>query len=125
MRGGVIIYYQRLKDLREDKDKDQTEIADIIKMSTRQYGLYERGKTDIPLEKALLLAEYYDVSLDYIAGRTNYKKGLNKSNLTTDETNILNKYHTLSDVRKAKITERLEMLCEEQQQENRKQKGVV
>lgn len=125
MRGGVIIYYQRIKDLRDDKDKVQPEIADIIKMSNKQYARYERGEVDIPLEKALLLAEYYDVSLDYIAGRTNYKKGLNKSNLTPDETDILNKYHTLSDVRKAKITERLEMLCEEQQQENRKQKGVV
>lgn len=49
-------------------------MADLIEVSVNHYGKYERGEIDIPFSKAIKLAEYYNVSLDYIAGRTNDKK---------------------------------------------------
>lgn len=68
-------YYQRLRDLREDKDKAQKEVAAILDITPQQYSLYEIGKREIPFHLAIKLAIYYDVSLDYIAGRTNKKGG--------------------------------------------------
>ncbi|MDE5768533.1 MAG: helix-turn-helix domain-containing protein [Oscillospiraceae bacterium] len=61
-------YYQRLKDLKEDLDLTQKQVAELIGVSPNHYGKYERGETDIPLEKAVILAKYYHVSLDYLAG---------------------------------------------------------
>lgn len=66
-------FYQRLKDLKEDNDLTQRYVADLIEVSVNHYGKYERGEIDIPFSKAIKLAEYYNVSLDYIAGRTNDK----------------------------------------------------
>ena len=60
--------YQRLKDLREDADKSQEEIARIIGTSQSYYAQYENGKRSIPFERMVALAIYYNVSLDYIAG---------------------------------------------------------
>ncbi|MDE5753757.1 MAG: helix-turn-helix transcriptional regulator [Oscillospiraceae bacterium] len=67
-------YYQRLRDLKEDADLTQKQVAELIGVSTNHYGKYERGETDIPLEKAVILAKHYHVSLDYLAGLTNYKE---------------------------------------------------
>lgn len=67
-------YYQRLKDLREDKDLRQKDVAEILQITTQQYSLYERGDREIPFHHAITLAKFYNVSLDYIAGLTNSKK---------------------------------------------------
>lgn len=66
-------YYQRLRDLREDKDKKQKDIAAIIKTSQSYYAQYENGKRQVPFDRIIELAKYYDVSLDYIAGLTDKK----------------------------------------------------
>ncbi len=60
--------YQRLKDLREDADKSQEEIAQIIGTSQSYYAQYENGKRSIPFDRMVTLAVYYNVSLDYLAG---------------------------------------------------------
>ena len=60
--------YQRLKDLREDADKSQDEIAKIIGTSQSYYAQYENGKRAIPFDRVIALAKYYNVSLDYLAG---------------------------------------------------------
>ena len=65
--------YPRLRDLREDADLTQKQAADLIGVSMNHYGKYERGETDIPLEKAIILAEFYHVSLDYLAGIIKHK----------------------------------------------------
>lgn len=65
--------YYRLKDLREDHDKTQKEIAKIIGTSRQNYQKYEKGLFDIPFERVIILANYYGVSFNYIAGRTNNK----------------------------------------------------
>lgn len=69
-------YYPRLKDLREDSDKTLKEIAEIINTTYQYYQKYEKGIRDIPFERIIKLADYYNVSIDYIAGRTN-KKDIN------------------------------------------------
>lgn len=68
------MYLRRLKDLREDKDLKQKDIANILKIKQQQYSLYETGKRDLPFELAIILAKFYDTSLDYIAELTNNKK---------------------------------------------------
>lgn len=68
-------YYQRLKDLREDQDKTQKEIAALIETTPQQYSLWERGVREIPFHNVIKLAIHYNCSIDYIAGLTNKKKG--------------------------------------------------
>lgn len=65
---------KRLKDLREDKDKYQEDIAKILNITRQQYGLYEIGKRTLPLDCLDKLADYYNTSTDYILGRTNIKE---------------------------------------------------
>ena len=68
------MYLRRLKDLREDKDLKQKDIANILKIKQQQYSLYETGKRDLPFELAIILTKFYNTSLDYIAELTNNKK---------------------------------------------------
>ena len=65
------MYFQRLKDLREDKDLRQEDVAEILGISQTVYSRYERGFQTIPVIHLLKLADYYQVSTDYILGRTN------------------------------------------------------
>ena len=67
------MYFQRLRDLREDMDMNQTQIADILGIKQTVYSRYERGFQTIPVEHILVLADFYGVSTDYIFGRTNNK----------------------------------------------------
>ncbi|MBE6144022.1 MAG: helix-turn-helix transcriptional regulator [Firmicutes bacterium] len=67
------MYLQRIKDLREDRDLTQTDIAKILHITQQQYSLYESGKREMPLEYIITLSNIYNVSLDYIVGRTNIK----------------------------------------------------
>lgn len=67
-------FYQRLKDLREDAEKSQKDIAEILGMKQQQYARYESGKQEIPFHHVIVLARYYKVSLDYIAGLKNELK---------------------------------------------------
>ena len=66
--------YQRLRDLREDKDMPQRAVAKVLEITTQQYSLYERGEREIPFHHVITLAKFYDVSIDYIAGLTSNKK---------------------------------------------------
>ena len=63
--------YERLKDLREDRDMTQTQLAEILGMKQQQYSEYERGFREMPMRIYVVLAKFYNVSLDYIAGLTN------------------------------------------------------
>lgn len=68
------MYLQRLRDLREDADLNQTAVADYLGIQQTVYSRYERGARTIPLELLIRLAEFYNVSLDYLVGRTNNMK---------------------------------------------------
>ncbi|MDE5984096.1 MAG: helix-turn-helix domain-containing protein [Eubacterium sp.] len=61
-------YINRLKDLREDKDLKQAEIAVVLNRTRQQYQLYESGKRKLPIEKLIILCKFYNVSADYILG---------------------------------------------------------
>lgn len=65
---------KRLKDLREDKDLMQKEVADILNTTQQQYSKYENGIRLIPIDKLNILANFYQTSIDYIVGRTNIKE---------------------------------------------------
>lgn len=67
----------RIKDLRDDLDLKQKELADILGISQRTYSHYENGTRKIPLDILVALADYYNCSTDYMLGRTR-KKGINK-----------------------------------------------
>jgi transcriptional regulator with XRE-family HTH domain len=60
--------YERIRGLREDRDLNQQDIADIINVSQSTYSRYESGYLDVPSEVLIALAKYYDVSVDYILG---------------------------------------------------------
>ena len=72
------MYLKRLKDLREDKDLLQKDIADLLSIKQQQYSLYETGKRDLPLELAIILSDFYNTSIDYIVGKTNIKQPYKK-----------------------------------------------
>ena len=63
-------YYPRLKDLREDNDKTQKQVAEILFITQQQYSLYEKGYREIPSSALITLANFYGVSVDYILGLT-------------------------------------------------------
>ena len=69
-------FYQRLRDLREDADRSQTQIAEILGMKQQQYARYENGTQEIPFHHVIDLARYYNVSLDYLAGLIDVPKKL-------------------------------------------------
>lgn len=65
-------YYPRLKDLREDRDLSQQQVAEYLEMKQPQYSRYERGYRDIPTDVLIRLARFYHTSTDYILGLTNH-----------------------------------------------------
>ena len=67
-------YYPRLRDLREDHDLSQQQIADKLGCSQRVYSNYERGELDIPTEILIKLADFHKVSVDYLLERTDKKE---------------------------------------------------
>ena len=69
-------YYQRLKDVREDNDKTQKEIAEYLCMDQSNYAKYENGKNMMGIDKYIKLAKYYNISLDYLAGIVDSPKKL-------------------------------------------------
>ncbi len=75
------VNFNRLKDLREDKDLNQSEIAKVLKTTQQQYSKYEIGIRLIPIDKLNILADFYKTSIDYIVGRTNIKKPYPKNKI--------------------------------------------
>lgn len=65
--------FVRLRDLREDKELKQSDIAKLLHMSQQQYSLYETGKRELPMSMFITLAKFYGVSLDYLAGLSDKK----------------------------------------------------
>ncbi len=67
------IFLKRLRDLREDNDLTQQQIADILGTSQTMYARYERGANEMPVRHLITLADYYHINLDYLIGRTDVK----------------------------------------------------
>ena len=69
--------FQRIQDLRTDADMSEKQLSEILHISQRSYSHYETGSRNIPVEMLIRLANYYDISVDYLVGRTD-KKEMNK-----------------------------------------------
>ena len=102
--------YNRIKDLREDSDKTQQELADYLGTSSQHYGKYELGHAEIPFERAIALAKYYGVSLDYLAGLTNSKKGMSKGELTEKQQRLLDIADSFTNEEKSRALELLKAI---------------
>ena len=66
--------YPRIRDLREDRDLNQTQVASMLGMSQTGYSKYETGENDIPTTILIKLARFYNTSIYYLLGETNQKK---------------------------------------------------
>ena len=66
--------YRRIRDLREDRDLTQKQIGEVLSCSQRVYSNYERGELDIPTDILIKLADFHNVSVDYILNRTDRKE---------------------------------------------------
>ncbi len=71
-------HYQRLRDLREDRDLKQIDVANILKIEQTQYSRYERGVQMMGIDKYIVLAKFYNVSLDFLTGLINSPEPLDR-----------------------------------------------
>lgn len=117
-------FYQRIRDLREDADKTQTEIATYLGTTAQYYGKYEKGEREIPFSRAVQLANFYDVSLDYLAGRTNLPKNPHGIAIAEDALLVLQKYNALTERNKGKLEQFLDTLSEQQAQQKETRSSV-
>ena len=76
--GLIVAYYKRIRDLREDHDLTQRQLANYLNITQPQYFRYEQGYRDIPTDLLIALANLYKTSTDYILGRTNNPAPPNK-----------------------------------------------
>ncbi len=87
---------KRIRDLREDNDYTQADIAKILNITRPQYNLYELGDRKIPIDKLQILAEFYNVSIDYILERTNCKKITQSEIVHAKYSKLIEYYNRLS-----------------------------
>lgn len=68
------MYIKRIREIREDNDLLQKDVADILKITKQQYQLYESGKRDFPIDLLIVFSKYFNISLDYIVELSNTKE---------------------------------------------------
>ncbi len=106
--------YRRIRDLREDADKTQTDIAKYLGTTAQYYGKYENGEREIPFARAIKLADYYGVSLDYLADRTSAKNNYSCDFLTDDEKKVVLQFIDISERNREKVEKLADMFSEEE-----------
>ena len=109
-------HYYRIRDLREDSDLTQEQLCQKLYMHKTTYTNYEQGKHTVPLDFAVLIANFYNVSLDYIAGRSNFRNDDIKSQLSKDEIELIQKFSQLSERNKGKVEQFLDNLFEQERE---------
>ena len=105
-------HYQRIRDLREDSDLTQEALCKKLYMHKTTYTNYEQGKHTVPLDFAVQLADFYQVSIDYIAGRTNFPQGMP---VVAEETDCPKYFSDLTERNKGRVEQFVEQLYEQQQ----------
>ena len=108
----IMAYYRRIKELREDSDKTQKEVAEYLVTPYQYYAVYEKGGSEISFERAIMLAKYYNVSLDYIAGLTNNKRGLSAGDLSPKQQELLSVTESLTEEEKRRFVLLLKVFSE-------------
>ena len=101
--------YERIRDLREDADLTQKNVADSLFMHLTQYRRYETGERELPLSVAVRLAEKYKVSLDYLSGISSIKEP-NEWGLSPEEQRLIESFRSLNDLQKGRVLERVDVL---------------
>lgn len=96
--------FKRIKDLREDNDLLQKDIAGILGISQQYYSEYENGKRTITISHLITLAKYYDVSIDYLVGLSNFKDENKKTNNLHKQHKIIRFYFIIFCFSNKKIT---------------------
>ncbi len=109
-------HYHRIRDLREDRDLTQDALCKELNMHKTTYTNYEQGKHSVPLDFAVILADYYNVSVDYIAGRTDCTRSVACSKLTPDEEMIIKMFLRLSERNKGRVEQFMEQLYDKQKE---------
>ena len=119
-------HYQRIRDLREDMDLTQEQLCKKLYMHKTTYVNYEHGNCKVPFEFAVTLAEFYNVTLDYLAGRTNIKEKFISDRMrkftpppetkqfSPEELKLIEQYRTLNKRNKDRLEDFLEILEETQ-----------
>ncbi len=107
------MHYTRLKDLREDSDLKQSELCEKINISKNTYVNYEQGKREPPFELIIKLAKFYEVSIDYISGKTNNKKGIYQSDLSEREQKLISMFREMTREEQGRLLERAEIIIED------------
>ena len=105
--------YKRIRELREDKDLTQKQVADKLYMHLTQYRRYESGERAIPLETAISIAKMYNASHDYLAESTDIKKSDCIFKLTENENHLISKFRNLNEINQGRLLERLDYLISE------------
>lgn len=113
----IMQHYTRIRDLREDKDLTQNQLCNKLYMHKTTYTNYEQGKHTVPLDFAVTLAEFYNVSIDYIAGRTKFPKGAQTPVLSDDESKLIEIFSKLSERNKGRVEQFIEQLYNQQKEE--------
>lgn len=114
--------YQRIEDLRIDSDLSQEKMAKELNTSKTQYQRYENSNGNNFFEAIIKISKFHNVSIDYIAGLTNDKKGLHKN--SEEERHLLDIYNSLNEKRKGKAELYLEQLAEQQEKEGAEDKHL-
>ena len=96
--------YLQLKNLREDHDLTQKQLADNLYMQLTQYRRYETGERELPLDLAISIAKFYDVSVDYLAGVSDKMKTTDNA-LTREEYELIKSFRKLTQQNKEKLIE--------------------
>ena len=120
--------YQRIEDLRVDKDLTQEQIAKDLFVHRTQYQRYESSEGNTFFDFIIRLADYHGVSIDYIAGRTNNKAGIGiKSKkqevVTKEEEKLIEVYRQMTEIGKARLQERAESILEDEAEQSAMTRG--
>lgn len=103
--------FEILRNLREDNDLKQTDIANILCITQQTYSNYENAKSEIPLNNLIKLADFYNVSTDFLLGRTTYKDNLKSLNsLLLDNITYGDLLNKISKLDKCNLTSLIDFL---------------
>ena len=105
-------YYRRIRELREDSDKTQREVAEYLGTPYQYYAVYEKGGSEISFERAIALAKYYNVSLDYLAGLTDVKINSSVNSVSESKQALINEIDSMTDDEKRLLNSLLQKLIQ-------------
>ncbi|MCH5209565.1 MAG: helix-turn-helix domain-containing protein [Oscillospiraceae bacterium] len=101
---------QIIRDLREDNDLKQSDLAKILSVSQQYYSKYEMGQYELPVRHIITLAKFYNISADYLLGLTDYSTAIKNSDFNTPTKELINDILELDDVSKNAVKDYVDLL---------------